>query len=106
MYADSIGVAVNESRADYIGNEWGHGFWEPVYVPAKLPNGQAINFGSYPNGDAIKPGVTFLDIRWWYKNDKDWPKVQAAKNSNTPPVFADNSLKHPGKPRQINKIII
>lgn len=87
MYNDSIGVAVNESRQDYIGNEYGQGFWEPVYVPAQLPNGQSIDYGKYPDNDAIKPGVTFLDIRSWYKNDPAWPKVEAAKTANTAPVF-------------------
>jgi len=87
MYADDIGIGTNESRADYTGNEWGQGFWEPVYVPPSLPNGQNVDFGSMPNGDAIKPGVTFLDLRSWYKNDPSWPIVEAAKATGTAPVF-------------------
>jgi len=87
MYADDIGVAVNESRQDYIGNEYGLGFWEPVYVPADLPNGQSVDFGQMPNGDAIKPGITFLDIRSWYKNDPSWPIVEQAKQNGVAPVF-------------------
>merc|ERR1712113_1165118 len=87
MYNDTIGIGVNESRQDYIGNEYGQGFWEPVYVPSQLPNGQSINYGAYPDGDAIKPGVTFLDIRSWYKNDPSWPMVEAAKTAGVAPVF-------------------
>jgi hypothetical protein len=87
MYADSIGIGVNESRQDYIGNEYGQGFWEPVYVPGQLPNGQNVDFGQYPNGDAIKPGQTFIDLRSWYQNDPSWPKVQQAKQSGVAPVF-------------------
>ena len=40
-----------------------------------------------PNGDQIKPGVTFLDIRSWYKNDPSWPIVEAAKTAGVAPVF-------------------
>jgi len=87
MYADDIGIGVNESRQDYIGNEYGQGFWEPVYVPSQLPNGQSVDFGEYPDGDAIKSGVTFLDIRSWYKNDPSWPMVEQAKTSGVAPVF-------------------
>ena len=39
-----------------------------------------------PNGDAIKPGVSFLDIRSFYKNDPDWPKVQAYLDGGAAPI--------------------
>ena len=87
MYADSIGIGVNESRQDYVGGPDGQGFWEPIYVPADLPNGQSVNYGHYPDGDPIVPGDTFLDIRSWYRNDPLWPKVEQAKSSGKAPVF-------------------
>ena len=40
-----------------------------------------------PNGDAIAPGKSFLDIRSFYKNDPDWPKVQAYLDGGPEPVF-------------------
>merc|ERR1711972_65584 len=84
---DDLGIGVNESRQDYIGDEYGGGFWEPVYIPSKLPNGQSVSFGVYPNGDALTPGTTFIDMRSWYKNDPIWPKVQQAKQNGVAPVF-------------------
>ena len=30
-----------------------------------------------PNGDEIKPGVKFIDIRSNYRNDPDWARVEA-----------------------------
>jgi hypothetical protein len=40
-----------------------------------------------PNGDVIAPGKSFLDIRSWYKNDPDFPKVQAYLNGGAAPTF-------------------
>jgi hypothetical protein len=80
MYADDIGVVVEEARPDYIGNTWTAGFWEPVYVPSGYS-------GVYPNGDKIVPGSTFLSLRSWYTSDPAWPTVQQAKSSGVAPVF-------------------
>eukprot|EP01084_Bolivina_argentea_P236253 397293_1 len=78
MYADDIGIGINETRQDYIGNEYGQGFWEPVYVPSDY-------HGTYPNGDVIKSGIVFLDIRSWYKNDPWWPYIESCKQSGKAP---------------------
>ena len=48
---------------------------------------QVIYNGEYPNGDKIKSGVTFTDIRSWYKDDPQWVKVSDAKESGEAPVF-------------------
>jgi hypothetical protein len=40
-----------------------------------------------PNGDQIKPGVKFIDIRSKYKQDPDFQKVQDAYNKGEQPVF-------------------
>ena len=39
-----------------------------------------------PNGDVIKPGVSFLDIRTWYKNDPSWPKIETALATGVAPT--------------------
>ncbi|WP_078901150.1 glycoside hydrolase family 48 protein [Actinacidiphila yeochonensis] len=72
--ADSKGISVPETRKDY------NRFGDTVYVPSGWS-------GKMPNGDAIKPGVTFLDIRSWYKSDPDFPKVQAYLNGGAVPSF-------------------
>ena len=40
-----------------------------------------------PNGDVIKPGVSFLDIRTFFRDDPDWSKVQAYLDGGSAPVF-------------------
>ena len=30
-----------------------------------------------PNGDEIKPGIKFIDIRSKYRQDPDWARVEA-----------------------------
>ncbi len=68
-YRDDKGVSSPEDRGDFK-----RIFEEEVYIP----NGFS---GTMPNGDAIKPGVTFLDIRSDYKNDPEFDKVEAAYNA-------------------------
>lgn len=80
LYVDNLGIGINETRQDYIGDVNGKGFWEPVDVPAHC-------YGKYPNGDNIEQGVTFIDTRSWYRNDPSWPKVEAGKQSNVAPIF-------------------
>ena len=63
-YRDSKGVSTPEDRVDY------KRFNDPVYVPAGWT-------GKMPNGDAINSSSTFLSIRTKYKQDPDWPKMQA-----------------------------
>lgn len=48
---------------------------------------QVIYNGEYPNGDKIKSGVTFTDIRSWYKKDKNWVIVEDAYNSGITVFF-------------------
>ena len=62
--------------------------------------------GTMPNGDAINSGSTFLSIRSFYKNDPDWPKVQAYLNGGSgaglqlPPVLGAGRHRHrPGRLR-------
>ncbi|HEX8345393.1 MAG TPA: glycoside hydrolase family 48 protein [Actinoplanes sp.] len=81
-HKDSKGVSVTETRGDY-------NRMDDVYNPA---TGQGIYIppgwtGTMPNGDVIKPGVSFVDIRSWYKNDPDWPKVQAYLDGGPAPTF-------------------
>ncbi|WP_419996885.1 glycoside hydrolase family 48 protein [Streptomyces boninensis] len=72
--ADAKGIAVPETRADY------KRFGDEVYVPAGWS-------GTMPNGDEIKPGVTFAGLRSWYQDDADWPKVQAFLDGGAAPEF-------------------
>jgi endoglucanase len=65
------GVSNLESRGDFK-----KFFDQEVYVPA----GWA---GKMPNGDVIKPGVKFLDIRSRYRADPDFPALQTAYANKT-----------------------
>lgn len=81
-YKDGKGVSVTETRADY-------NRMDDVYDPATgqglyIPPGWS---GKMPNGDVIKPGVSFVDIRSFYKRDPDWPKVQAYLDGGPAPTF-------------------
>ncbi|WP_376774034.1 glycoside hydrolase family 48 protein [Allostreptomyces psammosilenae] len=81
---DNIGVSVEETRADYSRFTQEYSTSNPnhdgVYVPAGWR-------GTMPNGDVIEPGVTFLDIRSFYKDDPEWPKVEAYLNGGPAPTF-------------------
>ena len=39
------------------------------------------------NGDIIKPGIKFIDIRSKYKDDPDWAKLENAYKNNKSPEF-------------------
>ncbi|WP_130779961.1 glycoside hydrolase family 48 protein [Cellulomonas biazotea] len=78
---DPLGVSTVETRGDYkrfddkyVANGDG------IYIPSGWT-------GTMPNGDVIKPGVSFLDIRSFYKNDPQWAKVQAALDGGADPQF-------------------
>ncbi|MEV5987904.1 glycoside hydrolase family 48 protein [Streptomyces sp. NPDC052051] len=73
-FADAKGIAAPESRADYSR------FADPVYVPSGWS-------GKMPGGDTINSSSTFISIRSWYKQDPDWPKVQAYLNGGSAPTF-------------------
>jgi hypothetical protein len=81
-YKDSKGVSVTETRADYnrFDDVYDAATGQGLYIPPGWS-------GKMPNGDAIKPGVSFLDIRSFYKNDPDFPKVQAYLNGGPAPTF-------------------
>jgi cellulose 1,4-beta-cellobiosidase len=72
---DDKGLSVTEERADY--NKI---FDTKVYTP----DGWS---GKMPNGDEIKSGVNFLDIRSKYKEDPDFAKVEEAYKNGTAPTF-------------------
>jgi uncharacterized protein YjdB len=65
------GVAVAEERDDF------HRFFDQtVYIPADWS-------GKMANGDVIKTGVKFIDIRSKYRNDPDWAALVQAYNNKT-----------------------
>ncbi len=68
------GISVPETRLDY------NRFDDEVYIPSGWS-------GTMPNGDPVRPGSTFISIRSWYKDDPDWPKVQAYLDGGDAPVF-------------------
>ncbi|QYC45671.1 Exoglucanase B precursor [Nonomuraea coxensis DSM 45129] len=72
---DAKGVSVPETKTDYNRVD------DPVYVPSGWS-------GTMPNGDTINSSSTFISIRSFYKNDPDWPKVDAfLKGTGPAPVF-------------------
>ena len=75
LYRDDKGLAAPESRADYK-----RLFDQEIYVPTGWT-------GKMPNGDVIKSGIKFLDIRSQYKDDPDYEKVLTAYNNNSDPEF-------------------
>jgi hypothetical protein len=79
---DSIGVSVPETRTDYnrFTQVWNSSTQQGLFVPAGWT-------GTMPNGDVIKSGDTFLDIRSWYTSDPQWSKVQTYLNGGAAPVF-------------------
>ncbi|MFI2714247.1 glycoside hydrolase family 48 protein [Micromonospora sp. NPDC018662] len=80
--ADSKGVSMPEKRGDYkrFDDVYNAADGQGLYIPPGWT-------GKMPNGDAIAAGKSFLDIRSFYKNDPDWPKVQAYLNGGAEPVF-------------------
>lgn len=66
------GVATPEDRKDFT-----RFFSQTVFVPSFFS-------GKMPNGDAIVPGIKFLDIRSQYRNDPDFPALQAAVTAGVP----------------------
>jgi hypothetical protein len=74
-YRDSKGVATTETRGDYK-----RFFEQTVYIPSGWT-------GKMPNGDVIKSGVKFLDIRSKYKADPQFATLQNAYNAGVDPSF-------------------
>jgi hypothetical protein len=81
-HKDSKGVSVTETRADYnrFDDVYNASTGQGLYIPPGWS-------GTMPNGDQIKPGASFLDIRSFYRNDPDFPKVQAYLNGGPAPTF-------------------
>ncbi|BCJ93766.1 hypothetical protein acsn021_13350 [Anaerocolumna cellulosilytica] len=75
LYRDDKGVAAPEARADYS-----RFFEQEVFVPKNWT-------GTMANGDALKSGVTFLDIRSKYRDDPNFHILQDAYNKGEDPVF-------------------
>ncbi|MEU3456132.1 glycoside hydrolase family 48 protein [Micromonospora sp. NPDC006766] len=80
--ADTKGVSRPETREDYkrFGDVYNASTGQGLYIPSGWT-------GKMPNGDAIAPGKSFLDIRSFYKNDPDWPKVDAYLKGGAAPTF-------------------
>ncbi len=74
-YQDTKGVSVPEVREDY------HRLLDQeVYIPSGWT-------GTMANGDQIKSGIKFIDIRSKYRQDPDWAKVSAALNAGKAPTM-------------------
>jgi hypothetical protein len=81
-HKDSKGISIPEVRKDYnrfVYNRQTNGE-DGLFVPSTYT-------GTYPNGDPINSSSTFLSIRSWYKQDPDWPKVQAYLDGGEAPTF-------------------
>jgi hypothetical protein len=80
--ADSKGVSTPETREDYrrFDDTYDAATGQGLYLPPGWT-------GTMPNGDQIAAGKSFVDIRSFYKNDPDWPKVQAYLNGGAAPTF-------------------
>jgi Glycosyl hydrolase family 48/Cellulose binding domain/Bacterial Ig domain len=74
LLRDGKGIAIPETRNDYSR------FNDRVFVPAGWT-------GHMANGDVIDQNSTFLSIRSFYRNDSQWPVVQAALNAGTAPTL-------------------
>lgn len=72
---DDKGVSTPEAMTSYD-----RIFNQEVYVPQGWE-------GKMPNGDEIKSGIKFIDIRSKYKNDPDYARVKAAVDKGEAPVF-------------------
>lgn len=75
LYRDDRGLSAPEMRADYK-----RIFEQEVYVPGGWQ-------GKMANGDLIKPGIKFLDIRSKYNADPDFARVKAAYDRKEAPEF-------------------
>nr|CAI06105.1 1,4-beta-glucanase [Acetivibrio thermocellus] len=73
-YRDKKGVAAKEPRADY------KRFFDEVYIPHDFS-------GINAQGAEIKNGITFIDLRPKYKEDKDYKMVEEAIKSGKDPVM-------------------
>jgi chitodextrinase len=79
---DAQGVSTTETRTDYgrFDDVYGGAGTDGTYIPSGWT-------GTMPNGDAIKPGVSFLDIRSFYKSDPAFSKVDTYLKGGAAPTF-------------------
>jgi hypothetical protein len=75
LFTDTKGLSAPESMDSY--NRF---FDQEVYIPTGWS-------GKMANGDVIKPGVKFIDIRSKYKDDPEWAKVESAYKAGKDPSF-------------------
>lgn len=74
-HRDQYGVSADEEKPEYSR------YWEQeVYVP------EGISITT-PNGDVVKPGIKFIDIRTKLKQDPDWQKIETYRTTGKVPVF-------------------
>lgn len=74
-YSDAKGLSAPE-----VADAYHRMLDQEVYIPSDFS-------GKMPNGDEIKPGIKFIDIRTKYKEDPDFEKLQTAYNEGTSPIF-------------------
>ncbi len=74
-FQDKWGISVPEPRGDYK-----RMFNQEVFVPSGFS-------GRMPNGDAIQPGVKFLDIRSKFRQDPAFARVKASIDAGKDPEF-------------------
>ncbi|WP_199442652.1 glycoside hydrolase family 48 protein [Umezawaea beigongshangensis] len=81
-HQDDKGIATPETRTDYnrFDDAYNTSTGEGTYVPPGWT-------GEMPNGDVINQSSTFLSIRSFYRDDPDWPKVQAYLDGGAAPTF-------------------
>jgi hypothetical protein len=73
-HQDDLGIAVEETRADY------NRFDDGLYVPSGWT-------GTMPNGDVINSSSTFESIRSFYEDDPAWSKIEAYLAGGAAPTF-------------------
>ncbi|MCN0178398.1 glycoside hydrolase family 48 protein [Salinispora arenicola] len=80
--SDALGVSTVEKRGDYerFDDVYDASTGQGLYLPPGWT-------GTMPNGDVIAAGRSFVDIRSFYLNDPDWPKVQAYLDGGAEPTF-------------------
>jgi len=80
--SDAQGISTVETRRDYarFDDVYNASTQQGLYIPPGWS-------GTMPNGDAIVSGKSFVDIRSFYRDDPDWPKVQAHLDGGPAPQF-------------------
>ncbi len=82
LYRDDVGFSAPEKRGDYS-----RFFEQEVYVPSGYS-------GKMANGDEIKPGIKFIDIRTKYYDDPQWSIVEQAYENGEDPELSYHRFWH------------